>query len=54
LSYQAVADNHDVSKSTLQRLLNGGISMSAFTASGSTQGAAQDFSFFGQNSREHL
>jgi transcriptional regulator GlxA family with amidase domain len=33
LSYQAVADKHDVSKSTLQRLVNGGISMSAFNAS---------------------
>jgi hypothetical protein len=33
LSYRAVADKHDVSKSTLQRLVNGGISMSAFNAS---------------------
>ncbi len=33
LSYQAVADKHDVSKSTLQRLVNGGISMSAFNTS---------------------
>jgi hypothetical protein len=33
LSYRAVADKHDVSKSTLQRLINGGISMSAFNAS---------------------
>ena len=31
LSYRAVADKHDVSKSTLQRLVNGGISMSAFS-----------------------
>ena len=30
------------------------ISGKDFTASGGTQGAAQDFSFFGQNSREHL
>ena len=33
LSYREVADKHDVSKSTLQRLVNGGISMSAFNAS---------------------
>ena len=33
LSYQAVADKHEVSKSTLQHLVNGGISMSAFNAS---------------------
>ena len=33
LSYRAVADKHDVSKSTLQHLVNGGISMSAFNAS---------------------
>jgi DNA-directed RNA polymerase specialized sigma24 family protein len=33
LSYQEVADKHDVSKSTLQRLVNRGISMSAFNAS---------------------
>ena len=33
LSYRAVADKHDVSKNTLQRLVNGGISMSAFNAS---------------------
>ena len=33
LSYRAVADKHDMSKSTLQRLVNGGISMSAFNAS---------------------
>jgi hypothetical protein len=33
LSYRAVADKHDVSKSTLQRLVNGGISMSAFNTS---------------------
>jgi hypothetical protein len=33
LSYWAVADNHDVLKSTLQCLVNGGISMSAFNAS---------------------
>jgi hypothetical protein len=32
LSYRAVADKHDVSKSTLQRLVNGGISMSSFNA----------------------
>jgi len=33
LSYWEVADKHDVSKSTLQCLVNGGISMSAFNAS---------------------
>jgi len=33
LSYRAVADKYNVSKSTLQRLVNGGISMSAFNAS---------------------
>ena len=33
LSYRAVADKHDMSKSTLQCLVNGGISMSAFNAS---------------------
>jgi hypothetical protein len=33
LSYQVVADKHDVLKSTLQCLVNGGISMSAFNAS---------------------
>ena len=33
LSYRAVGDKHDVSKSTLQHLVNGGILMSAFNAS---------------------
>ena len=32
MSYQAVADTHKVSKSTLQRLVTGGESMSAFNA----------------------
>jgi hypothetical protein len=32
LSYQTVADLHKVSKSTLQRLVTGGVSMSAFNA----------------------
>jgi helix-turn-helix, Psq domain len=31
-SYRQVADDYDVSKSTLQRLVQGGISMSAFNA----------------------
>jgi Tc5 transposase DNA-binding domain len=32
LSYQTVADTHNVSKSTLQRLVTGGVSMSTFNA----------------------
>lgn len=31
-SYHIIADKHGVSKSTLQRLFNGGVSMSAFNA----------------------